>query len=403
MKIACAHTKLVTLEHLIENPKNPNTHPEKQIELLAKIIDYQGQRSPIVVSNRSGFITKGHGRLAALRLLGWNQAAVDYQDYENEAMEYADVVADNKIAELAKHDDVIMIDSIKDLDLGDDFDLDLFGMPDFELPEVKVLDDANEDNVPENVDTRCKPGDLWQLGEHRLLCGSATDSEHVSRLVNKDIHLVYTDPPYGMNAVTKSGVLSKNYKTDILGDDNTDAAKDSFNLIYGMFNDAKHVWWGANYYSNELPDSECWLVWDKNNGGSDQTDCELAWSNFRSVVRQYTQASEKSNRVHPTQKPVSLFEWVLNKFNSKFNPETVLDCFGGSGSTLIACEKTNRKCFMMELDPHYCDVILTRWETYTDKVAERIETTEHDPDCLHVFKDGSTENICTDECAADVI
>jgi ParB-like chromosome segregation protein Spo0J len=104
-KINCAHNKLVELHKLVPNPKNPNKHPDKQIEMLAKIIDYQGQRSPIVVSNRSGFVIKGHGRLEAIKKLGWKKCAVDYQDYEDEAQEFADMIADNKIAELAEHDD----------------------------------------------------------------------------------------------------------------------------------------------------------------------------------------------------------------------------------------------------------------------------------------------------------
>lgn len=122
MNIKCAYTELLDLNRLIENPKNPNSHPEKQIEMLAKIIDYQGQRSPIVVSKRSGFITKGHGRLMAIKKLGWEKAAVDFQDYENEAQEYADMIADNKIAELAEHNDMLMLDEIKSLGI-EDFDI----------------------------------------------------------------------------------------------------------------------------------------------------------------------------------------------------------------------------------------------------------------------------------------
>lgn len=363
MKFNCAHTELVDLHKLQENPRNPNTHPDRQIELLAKIIDYQGQRAPIVVSKRSGFITKGHGRLMALKKLGWEKAAVDYQDYDSEAQEYADLIADNKIAELAKHDDAKMIEDLKVIDL-DDFEL--LGMDDFELPtEVDPARDEIEDDVPTNVETRCKPGDLWILGEHRLLCGDSTNIQHVERLMGGEkADMVFTDPPYGMSAVSKSGVLSKNYKSDIMNDDTTDVAKESFNCIQSI-GIGKQVFWGANYYSSALPDATCWLVWNKNNGQSDQMDAELAWTNFKGVTRMFTQASEKKGRVHPTQKPVSLAEWCFDRWVAK----SVLDLFGGSGSTLIACEKTNRKCFMMELDPHYCDVILSRWEKYSGKEA----------------------------------
>jgi ParB-like chromosome segregation protein Spo0J len=130
LKINCAHHELVELHKLQPNPMNPNKHPARQIELLAKIIDYQGQRSPIVVSKRSGFITKGHGRLEAIKSLGWDKAAVDFQDYDSEAQEYADMVADNKIAELAEHDDNLMLESIKTLGIED---LELLGLDNFNI------------------------------------------------------------------------------------------------------------------------------------------------------------------------------------------------------------------------------------------------------------------------------
>jgi ParB-like nuclease domain len=127
MNIKCAHTELVPLHKLVENPKNPNKHPQNQIDILAKIIDFQGQRSPIVVSKNSGFITKGHGRLMAIQKLGWAQAAVDYQDYESEAQELADMIADNKISELANSDDLMIQELAKDLG---DFDFELLGLDD---------------------------------------------------------------------------------------------------------------------------------------------------------------------------------------------------------------------------------------------------------------------------------
>jgi hypothetical protein len=136
MKINCAHTELVDLVSLQPNPRNPNKHPERQIELLAKIIDYQGQRAPVVVSKRSGFIVKGHGRLDAIKKLGWDKCAVDYQDYESEAQEYADMNADNKIAELAEHDDNAMIDGIKTLGITD---FELLGLDNFTIDTIAEI------------------------------------------------------------------------------------------------------------------------------------------------------------------------------------------------------------------------------------------------------------------------
>lgn len=139
MKFNCAYTELVDIHKLVPNPKNNNHHPKEQIDRLAKIIDYQGQRSPIVVSNRSGFIVKGHGRLEAIRKLGWEQVAVDYQDYDNEAQEYADMTADNQIAMWAEFDNNMLMSEIPELG---DMDLDMLGMKDLKL-------DIDEVGMPE--------------------------------------------------------------------------------------------------------------------------------------------------------------------------------------------------------------------------------------------------------------
>jgi len=239
-------------------------------------------------------------------------------------------------------------------------------------PDEKTIDGLIEDDeIPEVKESKVKRGDIWQLGKHRIMCGDSTNPDDVAKLMNGEkADMVFTDPPYGMNAVSKSGVLSARYKTDIIGDDNTDIARDSFSLIHSLY-DCNQIWWGANYYSEFLPSAEGWIVWDKNNGGSDQTDCELAWTNFRSVCRLYKKASEKINRIHPTQKPVELFLWSIKKFNVKFH--IVLDVFLGSGSTLIGAEKLNRKCYGMELDEKYCDLIVERWEKFTGKKAKKVE------------------------------
>jgi DNA modification methylase len=293
------------------------------------------------------------------------------------AQKKAYIIADNKLALNAGWDEELL--GIELAELGDEgFDLGLTGFSEEELaslmgsePEEGLTD---EDAVPEAPEVPVTvEGDVWTLGKHRLMCGDSTSIDAVEKLMDgSKPDLIHTDPPYGMNAVTKSSVLKKNYGTDIMGDDNPDIAKDAFALIHGLYPAAKQIWWGANYYCSILPDSECWLVWDKNNGGSDQTDCELAWANFRSVVRQFTQASEKTNRVHPTQKPVSLVEWIIKRFN--LSAHSIADFFGGSGSTLIAAEKHGIYGYIMEFDPKFSDVIIQRWQDFTGQKATHEET-----------------------------
>lgn len=356
---------------LIPYINNSRTHSEQQVQQVAASIKEFGFTNPLLIDENEGIIA-GHGRLQAAQMMGMDEVPTITLEGLTEAQRKAYVIADNQLALNAGWD----LDALKlEIDrLGElDFDIDLLGFDDDMLAGLMEEEPAegltDEDEVPELEDDPVTvEGDVWVLGNHRLMCGDSTSIDAVDKLMTGVYpDLIHTDPPYGMNAVSKSSVLKANYGTDIMGDDNPDVAKDSFRLINGLYPDAKQIWWGANYYCSALPDSECWLVWDKNNGQSDQTDCELAWANFRSVVRQFTQASEKTNRVHPTQKPVSLMEWIIKRFNLSAN--TIADYFGGSGSTLIAAEKHGIKSFVMEFDPKFCDVIIKRWQDFTGQEA----------------------------------
>ena len=360
-----------SVDDLIPYVNNSRTHSDEQVTQVASSIKEFGFTNPILIDEDNGVIA-GHGRLLASKKLKLDEVPCIVLSGLSEAQRKAYVIADNQLALNSGWDlDKLQLEVEQLTEL--DFDVNLLGFDDDFLDGLLEEELAegltDEDSVPEPPETpKTKLGDVWLLGNHRLMCGDSTSIDDVDKLMNGTYpDLIHTDPPYGMNAVSKSAVLTKNYGTDILGDDDPEVAKDSFRLVYGLYPKAKQIWWGANYYCSVLPDSECWLVWDKNNGQSDQTDCELAWANFRSVVRQFTQASEKTNRVHPTQKPVSLVEWILKRF--KLTSNSIADFFGGSGSTLIAAEKHNANGFIMEYDPKFADVIIKRWQEFTGKDA----------------------------------
>ena len=351
---------------LIMAEYNPRQLTKDQHSQLKDSIKRFGLVDPLIVNKnkeRKNILVGGHQRLRIAKELGIDKIPCVEVDLNIDQEKELNIRLNKNVGEWD-------YDSLANyFDVGELMD---WGFTDDELqfyeeePEQGLIED---DEIPEVEEAITKQGDLWILEEHRLLCGDATKKEDVDMLMDgKKADMVFTDPPYGMDAVKNSGVLKDKYK-NILNDDSINTAVQSFNLVK---DDIPSIWWGANYYANSLPNKSCWLVWDKNNGKSDQMDCELAWTNLKGVTRKYTQASEKKNRVHPTQKPVELIEWCFDKIKG----EIVHDPFLGSGSTLIACEKTNRKCYGMDLDPHYCDVIVKRWEEFTGKKAKRVERVE---------------------------
>lgn len=204
--VYCAYDELVDTAALIPNPRNPNKHPKKQIEMLSKIIKLQGWRAPVTVSNRSGFIVRGHGRLQAALLLNATQIPVDRQDYKSDAEEWSDLIADNRIAELSEADDALMASLLSELD---GFDIELAGftakdatklLAEMEAGDV-VEDDFDAAAIAETIkEPITKLGDIWQLGRHRLMCGDATNAGDVEKLMAGNLAtMIFTDPPYNVN------------------------------------------------------------------------------------------------------------------------------------------------------------------------------------------------------------
>jgi site-specific DNA-methyltransferase (adenine-specific) len=370
---------LTDIKPYIKNPRK-----KWDIQKVAQSIKEFGFQQPIVV-DRGGTIIVGHGRYEAAKLLKLTSIPVTIADLPpDKAKAYR--IADNKTNEFSEWDISLLQQEFTDL-LDANFDLELTGFDHDELESLITGEKAgltDDDAVPELPDEpKSKLGDIYKLGEHRLMCGDSTKIDDTDKLIkNIKIDLVYTDPPYGINEKgdrSERGGLTQGNKLKDFKDDSIQYAVDSYNICEGVYKIPRQVWWGANYYCHHLPQSNNWFVWDKRveeKQKDTQSDCELAWVKskwssvriFRHLWKGMMKGSEKGQRrVHPTQKPVALAEWSLDYFKEF---ETVLDLFGGSGSTLLACEKKKKKCFMMEFDPHYVDVIIKRWEDYTGKKAE---------------------------------
>ena len=380
----------IQVKDLIPYVNNSRKHSDEQVAQIAASIKEFGWTNPILVDGDNGIIA-GHGRLMAARKLGMTEVPVIEISHLTPTQKKALVIADNKLALNADWDLDLLTIELDEL-LADGFALELLGFNKDELDKLfepeQIEGLTDEDAVPEiPEEPKTKLGDIWVLGNHRLMCGDSTSLNDVEKLINNTkIDLCYTDPPYGINEKgdrSKRTGAAEGTKYVDFKDDTVDYAVEAYQIVEGVLQIPRQVWWGANYYCHALPQSNNWFVWDKRvdeKQKDTQSDCELAWVKskwssvriFRHLWKGMMKASERGqHRVHPTQKPVALAEWSFDYFKEL---NTVLDLFGGSGSTLIACEKTNRSCFMMEFEPHYVDVIIKRWQEFTGKQAIHAET-----------------------------
>ena len=385
----------LSVETLIPYAKNARTHSDEQVAQIAGSIKEFGFNNPVLVDKDNSIIA-GHGRLMAARKLGMDKVPVVELGHMTEAQRKAYVLADNRIA-LNSGWDTSML-SLELQDLKDDIDLSLLGFDPDELdallnPIVETDGLTDEDAVPDVPDEpKTKLGDIYILGNHRLMCGDSTSIDAVDKLMDgHKADVVFTDPPYGMFLNADYSDMSSKFKGSTGGNkydqvigDNHDFSPELINTVFACFDYCKEIFlWGADYYAEHLPNKNngSWVVWDKR--GDESADkmygstFELCWSKARHkrMMARVKWAGifgmEKEHdkkRVHPTQKPVELVAWFFDYFSLK-DKKNVVDLYGGSGSTLIASEKVGKNAFVMELDPKYCDVIVQRWEAFTGKKA----------------------------------
>jgi DNA modification methylase len=345
------------------NPNNPRIIKDDKFAKLVKSINEFPQMlklRPIVV-NDDMVVLGGNMRLKACKEAGLKEIPIIKASELTEQQQKEFIVKDNVgYGEWDWND----LANNWDADQLQDWGLDI---PGFDAEVIEAQED--EFAVPDGgIETDIVLGDLFEIGEHRLLCGDSTDSDQVALLMNgQKADMVFTDPPYGINignqSQGKGGGVAKKIDYGV-NEWDKQIPYDAINLSLSICDNV--VLWGANYYADKLPPSSCWIVWDKDNGETDFADCELAWTSYNKSVKKFKwkwmgmiqeDMKNKEKRVHPTQKPIALAEWTFNEFKAGNN---ILDLFLGSGSTMVASHQLKRKCFGMELDPKYCQVIVDR-------------------------------------------
>jgi DNA modification methylase len=382
----------IPIDTLKPYDKNAKIHTKEQIEQIKQSIQEFGMNDPIGIWGKDNLIVEGHGRLMACKELGYKEVPVIRLDGLTDEQRRAYTLVHNQTTMNTGFDIDILNEELENIDL----DMSDYGF-DIEIDDIEEGTEVKEDEAPEVKDgePKAKRGDIYQLGRHRLMCGDSTKAEDIDRLMDgAKAKLLLTDPPYGVKIVkgakvvgdkpfgstrgeAKNAILKAREYAPIIGDDTTDTARINYEITKNYTDN--QIIFGGNYFTDFLPPSRCWIIWDKEvPKESFFAQVEMAWCSkdgnakiykylWSGLCREGDRKTELNARVHPTQKPVGMLADILKDFSEE--NDSILDCFGGSGSTLIACEQLNRKCYMMELDPHYVDVIIERWENFTGQKA----------------------------------
>lgn len=386
------------ISDLTLDPKNARKHSQKNLDAIGASLKQFGQRKPIVITNK-GLILAGNGTLEAAKALGWDRidVAIVPDDWdENTAKAYA--LADNRTAELAEWDKLVLAETLLEL-VDAEFNIEELG---FEMPESEI--EAEVDEVPslEEVEHRTKLGQLWKLGDHLLYCGDSIEETTFTRLMGDEkAHIIWTDPPWNVNygAVdegNQQGYKVRTIMNDHMGEGEWDEFVGAFcKTMFDYSLDGAPIYLVMSAQEWPVIDRNLrevgfhWsstVIWAKDrlvlSRKDYHTQYEPIWYGWNADAPRLVGVEDRKqsdlweierpsrSELHPTMKPIELVQRSL--VNSSKPGNIVLDPFGGSGSTLIAAEQTNRKCRMVELDPQYCDVILERWEKFTGKTAELV-------------------------------
>jgi len=368
----------IALSNIDPAEYNPRTITKDEFDGLKKSLQTFGQQENLIV-NKDMTLISGHQRMNAMLALGWTEAVCNVVDLDKHQEKKLNVIM-NSQAIAGSFDELKLSEILEELKLDDDYEaLRLNVLEPLDLSPTEVEEDEPPEVSSEPPDS--KLGEIYQLGRHRVMCGDSTDKASVELLMNGEkADMVYTDPPYGMSLDVDYDSMFKNDKNHKAKGDRFEAVIDDDKYfdptsILKMVADVKEVFlWGADYFYDSLPRGGSLSAWDKRTENLDKVvgnTTEFLWSkqpHRRMTARVLWSghhgmgSSDEKSRVHPTQKPLKLHEWFFDNYGNK--SKRVLDLFLGSGSTLIACEQTDRTCYGMELDPRYVDVIRKRYAKF---------------------------------------